>query len=60
MTSPKYTTLIEDKGIIHDIAIKAFGSVITLNDIFMSGSKCITIIEIKENIHGTWSHDSQY
>jgi len=39
------------KGNINDTVVKAFDSVITLNDIFMTSTMCSTLLEDKQNIH---------
>ena len=53
MVSQNDTILVAVREIIHDTVIKAFDSVIKLNDILMTGPKWITVVDIQENIHDT-------
>ena len=48
-----YTTVVEVKENVHDTVIKAFDSVIKLNDIFMTSEHFATVVEVKENIRDT-------
>jgi len=45
-----FSTLLEVRGNINDTVVKAFDSVITLNDIFIT---CTMLLEDKSNIHVT-------
>lgn len=45
MKSPNGTIVVQVKEMIHDIVLKAFDSVVTLNDIFMTSPNCITELE---------------
>jgi len=39
------STLLEARGNINDTVVKAFDSVITLNDIFITSPTCSTLLE---------------
>jgi len=45
ITRPTCSTLLEGKGNINDTVVKAFGSVITLNAIFITSTMCSTLLE---------------
>jgi len=41
------STLLGERGNINDTVVKAFDSVITLNDIFITSTVCSTLLEDK-------------
>jgi len=47
ITSPTCSTLLEVRGNINDTVVKAFDSVIILNDIFITSTMSSTLLEDK-------------
>jgi len=47
ITRPTCSTLLEVRGNINDTVVKAFDSVRTLNDIFITSAMCSTLLEDK-------------
>jgi len=47
ITSLTCSTLLEVRGNINDSVVKAFDSVITLNNIFITSTMCSTLLEDK-------------